>query len=35
MKCIILAAGLGTRMKELTKDTPKPMLLIQNKPKLA
>jgi NDP-sugar pyrophosphorylase family protein len=35
MKCIILAAGYGSRMKELTKRTPKPMLLIKNKPKLA
>jgi bifunctional UDP-N-acetylglucosamine pyrophosphorylase/glucosamine-1-phosphate N-acetyltransferase len=35
MKVIILAAGLGTRMKDLTKDTPKPMLPIQGKPKLA
>jgi bifunctional UDP-N-acetylglucosamine pyrophosphorylase/glucosamine-1-phosphate N-acetyltransferase len=35
MKVIILAAGLGTRMKDLTKDVPKPMLPIQGKPKLA
>ena len=35
MKCIILAAGFGTRMGELTKKVPKPMLLIKNKPKLA
>ncbi len=35
MKCIILAAGFGTRMGELTKKVPKPMLFIKNKPKLA
>ena len=35
MKCIILASGLGTRMGELTKKTPKAMLIINNKPKLA
>lgn len=35
MKCIILAAGRGTRMGDLTLNTPKPMLKINNKPKLA
>lgn len=35
MKCIILAAGRGTRMGELTNDCPKPMLPIKGKPKLA
>jgi dTDP-glucose pyrophosphorylase len=32
MKAVILAAGKGTRMKELTKDVPKPMLPFQGKP---
>ena len=31
-KALIMAGGFGTRMKELTKDTPKPMLLLQEKP---
>ncbi len=35
MQCVILAAGRGVRMGELCDDTPKPMLLIQGKPKLA
>lgn len=35
MQCIILAAGRGVRMGELCDDTPKPMLLIHGKPKLA
>ncbi len=34
MKAVILAAGKGTRMKELTKDIPKPMALIHGKPML-
>ena len=33
--CIILAAGRGTRMGDLTSDCPKPMLKIKNKPKLS
>ena len=32
MKCIILAAGEGVRMKPLTNDTPKPMLKISGRP---
>jgi len=32
MKCIILAAGIGTRMGEIGKDVPKCLLKIQKKP---
>ncbi len=31
-KVILMAGGLGSRLKELTKNTPKPMLKIGNKP---
>jgi NDP-sugar pyrophosphorylase family protein len=30
MKCIILAAGKGSRMGKLTEETPKPLLEIKN-----
>jgi dTDP-glucose pyrophosphorylase len=32
MKAVILAAGKGTRMKELTNEVPKPMLEVQGRP---
>jgi len=32
MKAVILAAGKGTRMKELTNEVPKPMLLVEGRP---
>ncbi len=35
MQVVILAAGRGERMGKLTENSPKPMLLIKNKPKLA
>lgn len=32
MKAVILAAGKGTRMGELTRETPKPMLCVEGRP---
>ncbi len=32
MKCVILAGGRGTRIFELTKEIPKPMIKIFGKP---
>ena len=34
MKCVILAGGRGTRISELTKNIPKPMIKISGKPLL-
>ena len=34
-KAVLLAAGRGTRMRELTEDLPKPMLPVRGKPVLA
>ena len=32
MKVLILAGGFGSRLSEYTKDIPKPMVTIANKP---
>ncbi len=34
MQCVILAAGYGSRMGELTEDLPKPMLRVKERPLL-
>lgn len=35
MQAIILAAGMGTRLKHLTRDVPKPMVSINGKPMIS
>ena len=32
MKCVVLCGGLGTRLRKVANDTPKPMALIASKP---
>ena len=32
MKCVILAGGKGSRISELSKDIPKPMINVLGKP---
>lgn len=35
MKCIVLCGGLGTRLGDLTRDTPKPLIPVAGRPFLA